>query len=237
MECHEVYRAGSKSVPRIFREFFRAPAAILLLMHGLRGVLAVAVCASALAAEAPSGEYRARREAARKTLSNAVLVLFGRTADQMDERSNGPLQDPDFYYLTGWTEPGAILMLTTKEDLLFLPAHNPANEVYTGPLAAASDENVHSVTGFEKVLPVTAFETQFSKALEYIRPRLHRDRRGVCRGPEAPRSAAGSNGCRAGPGTAAGDEVEDGDRSDRAQHGRQRPGAPRCVASYRSRSV
>jgi Xaa-Pro aminopeptidase len=135
-------------------------------MHGLRGVLAVAVCASALAAAAPSGEYRTRRDAARKSLSDAVLVLFGRTAEQMDERSNGPLQDPNFYYLTGWTEPGAVLMLTPKEDVLFLPAHNPAHEIYTGPLAAAADEDVRSATGFEMVLPVTAFEAQFSKALE-----------------------------------------------------------------------
>ena len=147
-------------------EFFRPPMAILLLMHGLRDVLAVAVCVSSLAAEAPREEYRARREAARKSLGDAVLVLFGRTAEQMDQRSNGPLQDPDFYYLTGWTEPGAVLMLTPREDLLFLPTHNPVHEVYTGPLWAATDEDIRSVTGFENVLPATQFEAQFSKALE-----------------------------------------------------------------------
>ncbi len=135
-------------------------------MHGLRGVLAVVVCLSSLAAEAPRDEYRARRQAARKSLDDAVLVLFGRTAEQMDPLSNGPLQDPDFYYLTGWTQPGAILMLTPQGEMLFLPAHNPAHEVYTGPLWAATDADVRSVTGFEKVLPVAQFEAQFSKALE-----------------------------------------------------------------------
>jgi Xaa-Pro aminopeptidase len=135
-------------------------------MHGLRGVLAVAVCVSSLAAEAPREEYRARREAARKSLGDAVLVLFGRTAEQMDPLSNGPLQDPDFYYLTGWTQPGAILMLTPHEEMLFLPAHDRVHEVYTGPLWAATDQDVRGVTGFEKVLPAAQFEAQFSKALE-----------------------------------------------------------------------
>jgi Xaa-Pro aminopeptidase len=124
------------------------------------------VCACALAAQVPQDEYRARREAARKSLSDAVLVLFGHTAEQMDSQSTDPSQDPDFYYLTGWSEPGAVLLLTAQREALFLPTHNAALETYTGKRAAAGDENIRRITGFEEVLPASQFEAQFAKALE-----------------------------------------------------------------------
>ena len=61
--------------------------------------------ASAFAADPiPREEYHARRAEFRKKL-DGVLVLFG--------RSEGPdevyraAQDSNFYYLTGWSEPGA----------------------------------------------------------------------------------------------------------------------------------
>ena len=33
-------------------------------------------------------------------------------------------QDPNFYYLTGWSEPGAALLLTPSDEILFLPSHD-----------------------------------------------------------------------------------------------------------------
>ena len=136
---------------------------------GLRAAVAAGlllVCVGGLGAEVRQEEYRARRQAARKSLENAVLVLFGRTAAEMEDHSVGPAQDPDFYYLTGWTEPGSILMLTAARDVLFLPEHNPALERYTGKRPAAGDDDARAVTGFEEVLPVSQFEAQFAKGLE-----------------------------------------------------------------------
>ncbi|MGE5646447.1 MAG: aminopeptidase P N-terminal domain-containing protein [Acidobacteriota bacterium] len=127
-------------------------------MHRVRILVVGLVCAFALGAQISQDEYRARREAARKSLSDAVLVLFG-------PEGEAPV-DPEFYYLTGWTEPGAILMLTAHRDVLFLPAHNAALEKYTGRREAATDEDARRATGFEEVLPVAQFEARFAEALE-----------------------------------------------------------------------
>ena len=95
------------------------------------------------AAEIPQAEYRTRRVAAQKALGDGVLVLFGR---------EGEAQEPNFYYLTGWREADAILLLTPSSETLFLPKRNPEREKYTGPAASAEDRNARAVTGFEQVL-------------------------------------------------------------------------------------
>ena len=51
-------------------------------------------------------------------------------------------QDSDFYYLTGWTEPGAALLIVgdaphaasprSYKEILFLPARDLRMETYTG---------------------------------------------------------------------------------------------------------
>ena len=136
-------------------------------MNHIRGAVAgLALAACALSAQIPQQEYQARRASARKSLDGAVLVLFGRTAAEMEEHSPAVIQEPNFRYLTGWTRPGAILLLWPAREILFLPGHNPDREKYTGPRPAASDPDIRAVTGFEDVLPVEQFESQLAKALE-----------------------------------------------------------------------
>lgn len=138
-------------------------ATILILVSRI-GVVVLAL--AALAAAVPRQEYRVRREAARKALGGAVLVLAGRSAAEMEQHSTASVQEPNFYYLTGWSEPGAILILTQQHAILFLPGHNPDREKYTGKQPAANDDHIHALTGFDEVLPVEQFEAQFAKALE-----------------------------------------------------------------------
>jgi Xaa-Pro aminopeptidase len=109
------------------------------------------------AAEIPQAEYRTRRVAAQKALGDGALALFGR---------EGEAQEPNFYYLTGWREADAILLLTPSSETLFLPKRNPEREKYTGPAASAEDQNARAVTGFERVLSRARFEGQLAKALE-----------------------------------------------------------------------
>jgi Xaa-Pro aminopeptidase len=136
-------------------------------MNHIRGaVAAAALAACALAAQIPQQEYKSRRQAARKSLGGAVLVLFGRTAAEMEEHSPAVIQEPNFRYLTGWNKPGAILLLSPEREIVFLPGHDPNREKYTGPQPAASDPDIRAVTGFEEVLPVERFESQLAKALE-----------------------------------------------------------------------
>lgn len=108
-------------------------------------------------------EVRGRRDALRSKLEGTV-ILFGRT--EGNDEVYGFVQDPDFYYLTGWTEPGAVLLITPSKDTLFLPHHNERREKFTGGRGSAEDKNVKALTGFDEVLPIEKFESRFASALD-----------------------------------------------------------------------
>jgi Xaa-Pro aminopeptidase len=111
----------------------------------------------------PHGDYRARRVELQKKL-DGVMVVFGRV-EGMDEVFRYP-QRSNFYYLTGWTEPGAIALITPKDEKLFLPHRNKRGELYTGRRSSAEDADVRQVTGFETVLPGERFEGALREALD-----------------------------------------------------------------------
>lgn len=104
-----------------------------------------------------------RRAALRKDIHGAV-ILFGRSEGNDD--AYGFIQEPNFYYFTGWTEPGAILLMSPNDDTLFLPHHNERLEKYAGKRWSAEDQNVQAVAGFDQVLPVERFEAALDKALD-----------------------------------------------------------------------
>jgi Xaa-Pro aminopeptidase len=114
-------------------------------------------------AKFPPEEYRARRANLRKSL-DGVLVLFGHTEGRDEVFRITP--DQNFYYVSGWTEPGARLLMTPSEEILFLPHHNERVEHYHGRRWSAEDAGVRSFTGFEHVLPIEKFEFELDKALE-----------------------------------------------------------------------
>jgi Xaa-Pro aminopeptidase len=123
-----------------------------------------------LAAPGPD-EYRARRAELSGKLHNGVLVLFGHTEKGEENIRTGFFQESNFYYLTGWQEPGAILLLTPPQDdkpyaILFLPRRQPDQEKWTGRKAGPDDSNIGQVTGFDTVLPAENFETELRKQLE-----------------------------------------------------------------------
>jgi Xaa-Pro aminopeptidase len=119
----------------------------------------------------PKPEYRQRRVAlAQKLDGGAALVFAGQelSVDFMPFR-----QDSDFYYLSGWNEPGAALLVIgpgpgtttrlgdlvpahTYREILFLPARNLVNEKYTGIKMDAATAGVADATGFDAVMPMTA---------------------------------------------------------------------------------
>ena len=61
-------------------------------------------------------EYRQRRAALKQALPDSLIVLFGGKEQEHGDLRSGFFQDADFYYLTGWTEPGAILVLTPSSE-------------------------------------------------------------------------------------------------------------------------
>ncbi len=109
----------------------------------------------------PREEYQARRTQLRKTL-DGVLVLFARTDDDLRDY----IQEPNFLYLTGWRDPGAVLMMTANEEILFLPPRNKTAEIFYGRVTDPNDADVFEKTGFNAVLPKSAVETTFLRLIE-----------------------------------------------------------------------
>lgn len=119
--------------------------------------------AAAQSAKAPGDEFRARRNALRQSLEGGVLFLKGQ-AEAYDPIFRFE-QDPNFFYLTGWSEPGAALLLTPSDEILFLPSHNARAERYSGKRVSAVDSDAVAVSGFDTVLPIERLETEIDKAL------------------------------------------------------------------------
>jgi Xaa-Pro aminopeptidase len=122
----------------------------------------LSVCLAVAAAIAPA-EFAARRASLEKQL-DGTLVLFGRT--EAGEGIDGFHQEANFYYLTGWAEPGAVVLFTHSGATLFLPGHDEKAERYTGRHSSAEDADARARTGFDNVLPLGRFESEFTRALE-----------------------------------------------------------------------
>ncbi len=129
----------------------------------MRRFLALVLVLSPLAAaKMPLDEFRARRANLRKSL-DGVVVLMAHTEGRDEVFRLAP--DYNFYYLTGWTQPAARLLITPTQEVLFLPHHNPRVENFQGKRASAEDPDVRAVTGFYDVLPIEKFESELDKAL------------------------------------------------------------------------
>jgi Xaa-Pro aminopeptidase len=111
----------------------------------------------------PAGVYHARRVALAAKLHGGVAVLFAAEEPLLDLTPYR--QDEDFYYLTGWTEPGAALMLVadapqaaeprTYKEILFLPSRDLRMEKYTGIKLDAASAGVVQATGVDAAEPMT----------------------------------------------------------------------------------
>jgi Xaa-Pro aminopeptidase len=122
----------------------------------------------------PASVYHARRVALAAKLHGGVAVLFAAEEPVLDLMPYR--QDEDFYYLTGWNEPGAAMMIvaesTMKEpsaqgpatqapparkyaEILFLPTRNLRMEKYTGIKLDAAAPGAAQTTGVDAVAPMT----------------------------------------------------------------------------------
>jgi Xaa-Pro aminopeptidase len=138
------------------------PALVLALALFLNG-------ASLMAAGISPREYQERRTELRKSL-DGVMVLFG--AEDPDDLHTSFFQESNFLYLSGWREPGAVMLLTQQTEILFLPARDLRTELYTGRKLDPADPDAPKQTGFERVMPKSALESAFLKALE-TSPRVY----------------------------------------------------------------
>ena len=136
-------------------------------MRGAQWALWLAAGAAALAQPGiPQAEYRARRAELRKALPG-VVALYGRAEKRdPDETLAAFRQDPSFLYLTGWEEPGAVLLLWPPDgEALFLPPRNERVDRYSGRRTTADDPRARAATGFDQVLEAAGLEPQLGKLL------------------------------------------------------------------------
>jgi len=111
----------------------------------------------------PNADYRARREALAKKTSGSAVLLFAPMESEGPNAVFGFRQDDNFYYLSGWVEPGAVLLIVPAmeasgdkparpyTEILFLAANNKVEEKWTGPKLSATDPQASKVTGVDHV--------------------------------------------------------------------------------------
>ncbi len=119
----------------------------------------------------PAGVFHARRVALAGRLNGGVAILFAAEESQLDFTPYR--QDSDFYYLTGWNEPGAALMIVsnapqaasprTYKEILFLPARNLRMEKYTGEKMDAATPGVDEASGVDQVEPLAELPAELNQ--------------------------------------------------------------------------
>jgi len=149
-----------------------------LLMYFFASLLDLSMGADCLSLDRQSNaDYRARRMALAQKMSVGVAIIFAGTEAEGPNAVYGFRQDNNFYYLSGWAEPGAALVIASavaaKEnvaprpytEILFLPVHNVAQEKWTGPKLGADNAQAPAITGFDRVENLDRMPTELGRIL------------------------------------------------------------------------
>ncbi|HXW90302.1 MAG TPA: Xaa-Pro peptidase family protein [Terriglobales bacterium] len=127
-------------------------------------VLAVAACSVLVNARfrQPNNEYQGRRTKLRSMVDGPV-VIFGYTSKQEAGEVAVFFQEESFYYLTGYSEPDAALLLIPDlpngkaydgpSEILYLPPRDARRAKWEGPKMGPEDPGVPEGTGFSTVRP------------------------------------------------------------------------------------
>ena len=118
----------------------------------------------------PLGEYAARRAALRQKTPDGFVVLFGNTEGAGSESYFVFRQESNFHYLSGWDEPGAVLLIAPDtassgrrsdmlpKEILFLPPRHPSEEAWTGPEMDPKDPSTPAHVGIETVREIATLD-------------------------------------------------------------------------------
>ena len=117
-------------------------------------VLAFLAAASAIPVQAiekePPAEYASRRARVAEQIKGGALIVFGAPDSDLAKFK----QEDSFYYLTGFNEPDAALLIDTTgdevEEILFIPPRNAGQERWTGVTTSPGDEG-QKETGVKSV--------------------------------------------------------------------------------------
>ncbi len=148
--------------------------------------LLLSVSAAALDRQA-NADYRARRQALAEKAKGGVVVLFAATEAEGPNALYGFRQDDNFFYLTGWKEPGAALLIAPAGavgptaplhayvEVLFLPARNSTQERWTGAKLGPENADAPRITGFDRVEPLDRLRDELARILPKPRATVYSD--------------------------------------------------------------
>jgi Xaa-Pro aminopeptidase len=120
----------------------------------------------------PGSDYHARREKLAAKLDGGVALVFAPPEAEGPNAIYGYRPDDNFYYLTGWPEPGAALLVVSsreaKDDIpsrpyteiLFQPSRNYSEERWTGPKLGPENPKAPQLTGVDRVESLDNLRTQ-----------------------------------------------------------------------------
>ena len=123
----------------------------------------------------PNSDYRARRQKLAAKLDGGVALLCAPPEAEGPNDLYGYVPESNFYYLTGWGEPGAAVLVAPETpakgdnpahpytEVLFLPQRNYSQERWTGPKLGPDSPNAAQVTGFDRVESLDQMRAEFVK--------------------------------------------------------------------------
>lgn len=132
-------------------------------LQGVAAFLCVACLASSALDRQASSDYRARREKLAAKLNGGIALVFAPPEAEGPNDLYGYRPDDNFYYLTGWPEPGAAVLVAARREatsngptreyteILFLPKRNFSQEKWTGPKLGPDNPKAAEITGFDRV--------------------------------------------------------------------------------------
>ena len=135
---------------------------------------AASLISSALDRQA-SADYYARRAKLAAKLDGNVALVFAPPEAEGPNDLYGYRPDDNLYYLTGWPEPGAAVLIAGERgatinsparpytEILFLPKRNYSQEQWTGPKLGPDDSKAAQVTGFERVESLDSLRDELMK--------------------------------------------------------------------------
>ena len=105
----------------------------------------------------PVADYQARRQALAAKATNGIVLVFASTEGDGPNDLYGYRPDDNFYYLSGWPEPGSALLIAAANgnrpytEVFFLPRRNPMQEKWTGAKLGPENPSAATTLGFDQI--------------------------------------------------------------------------------------
>src|SRR5882757_3333411 len=131
----------------------------------------------------PNSDFKMRRQSLASKISSGAVLLFASNEAEGPNDLYGYRPDDNFFYLSGWAEPGAALLVIAANEstnsayteILFLPNRNPSQERWTGPKLGPENPEAAKITGFDHVEALDNLRSELVRLLTAKRVTIYTD--------------------------------------------------------------